>query len=217
MRDHVFFKHFWLAQNEQIIGWLLIFPTNKGIMDLFEHWVRLQNQSHGFKASFPQYVSAIWRAFPVFFTNRNSFLLCLNHVKIVKCTFLLVKYMFFWKVNIRRVSLEKAGHREKHWGCLKGAELMLNEFTAKMTQSGAIGSWLGGYGDFFWWNLLQEMRVTGKKEICLLNVETLWNAGLDLFWACFALLDNFYTNIPQLSQEIDRYRSYCVIQCITTF
>jgi len=24
---------------------------------------------------------------------------------------------------------------------------MLNEFTAKMTQSGAIGSWLGGYGD----------------------------------------------------------------------
>lgn len=25
---------------------------------------------------------------------------------------------------------------------------MLNEFTAKMTQSGAIGSWLGGCGEF---------------------------------------------------------------------
>ena len=41
-------------------------------MDLFEHWVRLQNQSHGFKASFPQYVSAIWRAFPVFFDKPKS-------------------------------------------------------------------------------------------------------------------------------------------------
>ena len=139
--DHVCFKYFYcyyscLSRLEQMIGLLHhVFPqTDLKIV------CASKNQPHGI---------AIWGASPISRQTQHPFLLWFQKKTCQTCSFhsqrsilagKLVRYFLTGKSawsplkNMGR----KLGRKNTFSGCLKGAELMLNEFTAKMAQSGGI-------------------------------------------------------------------------------